>query len=144
VPGTLAMNDGNADYDIRHSFTADFVYTPRFKSANKIADYLLGGWQMGTKIIYHTGLPFSVTDGNTGLGNYGDSLLAYPTGSAAVVSGGCGKAAVNTSCLNTNAFVDSDAASFTGFPAFSPQTRNQFRGPGYFGLDLNLYRVFPI
>jgi len=144
VPGSLATNYGNADYDIRHEFTADFIYTPKFKTGNKFADAVVGGWQVGTKIIYHTGLPFSIFDNNTGLGNFSDSLLAIPTGQAAVASGGCGVAAVNTSCLNGNAFVNGNAATFTAYSSLSPQTRNQFRGPGYFGLDLNLYRVFPI
>lgn len=144
VPGGLQNNYGNADYDIRHVFTADFVYTPQFKSGNKFANDVIGGWQLGTKIIYHTGLPFSIIDNNTGLGNFSDSLLAYPTGSAAVASGGCGAAAVNTSCLNTSAFIDANAATFSSYPGLSPQSRNQYRGPGYFGLDFNVYRVFPI
>jgi hypothetical protein len=144
VPGTLATNYGNADYDIRHLFSADFVYTPKFKTGNKFADYIVGGWALGTKIIYHTGLPFSIVDNNTGLGNFSDSLLAVPTGKAPVISGGCGAAAVNTSCLNTSAFVDASPATFPGYSSLSSQTRNQYRGPGYFGLDLNLYRVFAI
>jgi hypothetical protein len=143
-PGTLTTNYGNADYDIRHVFAVDFIYTPKFKTGNKFANDVVGGWQVGSKIMYHTGLPFSVIDTNTGLGNFSDSLLATPTGKAVVVSGGCGVAAVNTPCLNTNAFVDANAATFNAYTGISPQTRNQFRGPGYFGLDLNLYRVFPI
>lgn len=142
VPGSLATNYGNADYDIRHTFTADFVYAPNFKSGNKFANAVIGGWQLGSKIIYHTGLPFSIVDQNDqGLGNFSQALLAVPSGPAAVVSGGCGKAAVETSCLNPNAFIDGTASTF---PTLSAQTRNQFRGPGYFNLDLNVYRNFPI
>ena len=144
VPGSLLTNYGNADYDIRHVVTADFVYTPSVKTGNHFADGVLGGWQVGSKIIYHTGIPFSVIDNNTALGNFSDSLLATPTGKPVVVAGGCGEAAVNTPCLNANAFVDANAATFSSYSGFSPQTRNQFRGPGYFGLDLNLYRSFRI
>ncbi len=144
TPGSLSTNYGNADYDMRHIVTADFIYTPKFKVGNKFANDVVGGWQVGTKILYHTGLPFSVIDDNTALGNFSDSLLATPTGKSVVASGGCGVAAVNTSCLNTNAFVDANASTFSAYTGISPQTRNQFRGPGYFGLDMNLYRVFPI
>ncbi len=147
IPGSLAANYGNADYDIRHTFTADFIYTPKFKVGKKFADYLLGGWQVGTKVIYHSGLPFSIVDDNSRPVGQLQRLVCSPHSNRQtqkVVAGGCGKAAVNTPCLNTNAFIDANAPSFTAYTGLSPQTRNQFRGPGYFGLDLNLYRVFPI
>jgi hypothetical protein len=144
TPYTLQTNYGNADYDIRHTLTADFIYTPKFKTGSRFADEVLGGWQVGSKIIYHTGLPFSIVDSNTALGNFSDSLMATPTNKPAVISSGCGEAAVNTPCLNANAFVDGNASTFTAYSGFSPQTRNQFRGPGYFNMDLNVYRSFQI
>ncbi len=145
VPYALnSVNYGNADYDIRHTFTSDFVYTPKFKTGNKVADEVLGGWQIGTKLTYHSGMPFSVTDSNTALGNYSGSLLAIPTGRPAEVAGGCGEAAATTPCLNYNAFVDSNAPTFTTYPSFSPQSRNQYRAPGFFNVDMNLFRTFPL
>ena len=144
TPGSLSTNYGAADYDIRHTFAADFVWTPRVKTGNKFVDMVGGGWQIGSKIIYHSGMPFSVTDSNTALGNYSGSLLAIPTKSPAVLPGGCGEAAATTSCLSTAAFVDSNAPTFTTYPEFSPQTRNLFRGPGYFNMDLNVFRNFRI
>jgi hypothetical protein len=143
TPGSLSTNYGNADYDIRHTITADFIFTPKVKTGNKFVDAIGGHWQFGTKMIYHSGMPFSVTDSNTALGNYTGSLLAIPTGRT-VMNGNCGLSAVNTPCLNTNAFVDGAAATFSAYSSFSPQTRNQFRGPGYFNLDLNVFRNFPI
>jgi hypothetical protein len=89
-------------------------------------------------------MPFSVTDNNTALGNFSGSLLAIPTGQPAVVAGGCGEAAATTPCLTYPGFVDSNAASFIAYTEFSPQTRNQFRGPGYFDVDVNLFRTFPL
>jgi len=143
VPGSLmAANYGNADYDIRHTITADFVYTPKFKTGNRFADQVIGGWQIGSKITYHTGLPFSITDSNTALGNAAANILAIPTGQAAVAAGGCGEAAVDTPCLTQGGFVNGN--NISAYTEFSPQTRNQYRGPGYFGLDLNVFRTFPI
>jgi hypothetical protein len=145
VPGALATaNYGNADYDIRHTITMDFIYAPKFKTGNRFADELLGGWQLGTKVIYHSGMPFSVTDANTALGNFSGALLATPTGKQAMISGGCGEAAATTPCLTYAGFVDSNAASFVSYSRFSAQARNTFRGPGYFDLDTNLFRTFPI
>lgn len=144
VPGSLkAANYGNADYDIRHTVTADFIYTPTFRTGRKAADRILGGWQLASKITRHSGMPFSVTDGNVSLGNYSGSLLAIPTGNPAVVAAGCGEAAATTSCLTPGGFVNGSASGFT-YSGFSPQTRNQFRGPGFFDLDLNLFRTFPM
>jgi len=105
---------------------------------------LLGGWEIGTRVTYHSGLPFSVVDSNNpGLGNFSGSLLAVPTGKP-VQTGSCGEASVNTPCLSSNAFVDASAASFTAYSGFSPQTRNQFRAGGFFDMDLSVFRTFPI
>jgi hypothetical protein len=44
--------------------------------------------------------------------------------------------------LNANAFVNGASSTFTGYSALSSQTRNQYRGPHYFDIDMNLYRTF--
>ena len=79
-----ANNYGNADYDIRNNFNADFVYTPTFRSGNAVVKNVLGGWQLSGKIFWRSGLPFSVTDGNTALGNYGGTLLGTYSGTGGV------------------------------------------------------------
>ena len=100
IPGSLATNYGDADYDIRHVISADFIYAPRFKMRNMVLNELASNWQLGTKITYHTGLPFTVTDSNLSVGNGPLGIIpATPSGAQPVVSGGCGKAAVDTPCL---------------------------------------------
>ena len=47
-----------------------------------------------------------------------------------------------TPCLNANAFVNGASPTFTGYDALSSQTRNQYRGPHYFDIDMNLYKTF--
>lgn len=142
-PNNLAIgNYGNADYDVRHVISADFVYTPVFHVGNKMVSELLGGWQLGSKIIWRTGLPFSIVDNNTALGNFTGALLATQIGPNAQSS--CGSAAANVPCLNAAAFLDANAASFNAYTKLSPQTRNQFRAPGYFDIDMNLFRVFTV
>jgi hypothetical protein len=136
-----ALNYGNADYDIRNLFSGDLIYNPSFHYNNKIVSQALNGWQLGVKVFRRSGLPFSVTDNNTALGNGGGSLLATPTGS--YVSN-CGEAAAVTPCLLMSHFLDSGAASFNNFTALSTQNRNQFRGPGFFDVDMSLYRTFKI
>ncbi len=138
-----ADNYGNSDYDIRSSFSADWVFNPEFHLENKFARHLLNGWQWSGKWFWRTGLPFSVVDGNWNgaFTNGGGTILAYPIGGQ-VETGSCGAVSVTTPCLNANAFLNSGADSFNNYPGWSPQTRNQFRGPGYFDVDMNLFRNF--
>ncbi len=135
------MNYGNADYDIRNSISGDIIYNPNRHFNKKALDVALGGWQWSAKVFWRTGLPFSVTDTNTALGNFSTALLATPT---APYSANCGEAAAVTPCLNANSFVNSNAASFTVYSGLSKQNRNQFHGPGYFDVDMSLYKNFKV
>jgi hypothetical protein len=144
-----ADNYGNADYDIRHNFSGDFLFNPTIHSGNRVLQAIANGWQFSGKVFWRTGLPFSVTDTNdSALGNGGGAILATPLGmgwggsacgSANAFTGG----AVNP-CINSNVYLDSGAATFNNFTQWSPQTRNQLRGPHYFDMDLNLFRNFKI
>jgi hypothetical protein len=60
----LSQNYGASDYDIRHSFMADFVWDTPFKFSNKILGNILGGWTLSGKFFFRTGTPFTIYDGN--------------------------------------------------------------------------------
>jgi hypothetical protein len=143
-----ASNYGNSDYDIRHSFSADYVLTPKFHFSNKFLSQAVGGWEWSGKIFARSGLPFSVLDGNwdgfTFL-NGGSNIFAFPV--AGNVQTSCGGGNVNTNsspvgCLNPAAYIDSASSTFSGFTTWSPQTRNQYRGPHYFDMDMSLFKTF--
>lgn len=138
-----AGNYGNSDYDIRHNFNGDWVYNPGFKFNNHFTNALFGGWQWAGKVFWHSGPPFSVIDNNWNgaITNTTASILAYPTGP---YTSNCGASSVNTPCLNAANFLDSASASFVGYPGISPQNRNQFRGPNYFDVDMQLYKTFKL
>ena len=54
---------GNADYDVRQNFSANYVYTtPKMKGM----DGAVGNWTIAGTIFAHTGLPFTVVDSATG------------------------------------------------------------------------------
>jgi hypothetical protein len=141
--GLRQGNYGNSDYDIRHSLNGDWVYTPKYRFGNHLVDSVFGGWQWSGKIFLRSGLPFTVTDSNWSgaITNTDAPILAYPT---APYQSGCGAAAVNTPCLNAGSFVQSASNAFTGYPGISPENRNQFRGPGYFDIDMQLYKTFKL
>jgi hypothetical protein len=146
-----ASNYGNSDYDIRHNFNAAWIVDPEFHSNNRLMKGILNGWQWSGKWFWRSGLPFSIVDGywNGGLGNGGGTILATPIGGPGQPSG-CGHSNTvdvngnGTPCLSASAFLNSGAASFTNFTAWSAQTRNQFHGPHLFDIDMALYKNFKI
>ena len=145
-PGSLRANNyGNADYDIRNLFNADYVVTPPTHFENAFAKAALGGWQWSGKVFLRSGLPYTVMDGyaEAGLQNgAGVAPANIITGGASPIS--CGKAVNYTtgvSCLNINAFTNTNATGFA-YSSFPNQTRNQFRGPGYVDFDMALFKTF--
>lgn len=144
-PNNLRANNyGNSDYDIRHNINADWVYIPTVHMSSRFMKQLLGGWEWSGKAFWRTGLPFSVVDNNTALGNYNGSILATYTGTAAGAQTSCGAGAAITPCLNAAAFVNAGASTFTNYNNWSTQNRNQFRGPNYFDMDMAIYRTFSL
>jgi len=144
-PGSLRANNyGNADYDVRNLFNADYVVTPPVHFENKFAKAALGGWQWSGKVFARSGLPYSVLDSytNPDLVN-GGIALASLTSAGAQASCGMGAAYSNSSphpCLNANAF----ATGVTAYTSYPNQTRNQFRGPHYIDFDMGLYKTFQV
>ncbi|MGA2577866.1 MAG: TonB-dependent receptor [Bryobacteraceae bacterium] len=137
-----AQNYGNSDYDIRDLFNAYWVYNPNFNVGSRVMKAVLNNWEFSGKWFWRTGLPFSVTDDNTALGNFSGTILATPIAGQVGQPGACNESAAVTPCLNPNAFVNGAASTFTGYTALSSQNRNQYRGPHYFDIDMNLYRTF--
>jgi len=143
-----ANNYGNGDYDIKHNFSGDFVVNPTVHLGSSVANHILNGWQFSGKIFWRSGLPMTVTDSNSLLVNGGGAILATPLGQGwggmSCGRGAAGDPGVATPCINSNVYLNSGAATFNNFTAWSPATRNQLFGPHYFDLDLNMYRTFRI
>ena len=60
LPGELARQYGPCDYDVRHNFTAQYVYQLPIKVRNRAWGAALNGWQISGTVFWHSGLPFSV------------------------------------------------------------------------------------
>jgi hypothetical protein len=99
-------------------------------------------------VFWRTGLPFSVLDGNTAVGNYAGDILAQPLAGAGPLQTTCGAAAASPNnpvpCLNVNGFVNAGSSTFTGYTQWWQQGRNAFRGPHYFDTDMALFKNFKI
>jgi carboxypeptidase family protein len=142
---------GNADYDVRHYFSANYVYTTPNNITKGKLGRLLGDWTIGGTVFAHSGLPFTSVDTGTGgtLLGYGYLGTTLP-GFGAIFSNQTGTL-VNNSCGSQFAnFAQNGACPvLTGNFAASPgglgnQQRNQVRGPNFFDTDLSIFKNFKI
>jgi len=138
-PTSLANNYGNSDYDVRHNFSANYVWELPFKFSNRALETVAGGWQMAGTLFYRTGLPFSVVDGLTPnlIGN--GSSGAFLVDPLSPTARNCGAAAVNNPCMALSNFPASGTET-----NFANATKNSYRGPGYFNTDFSLLKNFAL
>ena len=61
----ITLNYGPADYDVRHSLNANYVWQVPFRKMMGGHGWapLVEGWQVSGAVYYRTGFPFSVIDG---------------------------------------------------------------------------------
>jgi len=124
-----ACDRGDADYDIRHTFTANTVYQLPFARAR-----WYGGWDLSGIVTARTGSPFSVSISRTAAtvpsGQTQNQRADYLGGDPYATNKGPGL------WLNPAAF---------GLPAsgtYGNSGRNRFRGPGLWQADLGVTRKF--
>jgi carboxypeptidase family protein len=141
-PASLRANNyGNADYDIRHNFSGNFVWEPPHKFGNKIVNGLLGGWNFSGTIFARSGLPYSVLDNNTFFPNYWTGVIpGQPLGPGATYGAASSCNNPDKACFDPNAFVDTyNTLPLASYPT---QRRNQYRGPGFFNTNFSPSKGF--
>jgi len=141
-PNNIRGNYGPEDYDVRHNFTANYVWEVPVRRALRGhgSAALVEGWQVSGTIFARSGLPFTVVDSATT-----STLTAQGYGSILVPEflGGptpnCGALAANpnnpTPCLSTSQFVK--PGSETGFTS---GLRNAFRGSNFLDTDFSVVK----
>lgn len=139
-PNNLRANYGNADYDVRHYFSLNYVWDDSLRHLFHWGpNAIFRGWTFSGTIFARSGLPFTVIDGGTtaalGANNYGSTLFASIVGPT--TAGSCGKnnAVGNPPppCLDINGFASPTSVAVN-------QARNQFRGPNYFDTDMSIMK----
>ncbi len=132
-------NYGNSDYDIRNSFNASYVWQTPWKFGNKFVNGAFGGWTLSQNFFARSGLPLTVLDSSSSIGNYSfnSSTPYFPAQVIGAGQGSCNQYGLN--CLNSAGFTT--AGALTTFPN---QIRNQFRGPGFFDSDLSVNKNFKL
>lgn len=137
---------GPSDYDMRHQINTNWVYELPFGrgkkfggTSNRAVDAVLGGWQYSGLARWTSGYPFSI------------STYAFPTNyeqdSKAVLVGAAPRAGTFLdSNGDPNVFQAGPAAADAfrfSYPGESGQ-RNNLRGPGYFGMDMSLAKMWKV
>jgi hypothetical protein len=160
LPGDLARQYGPCDYDVRHNFTAQYVYQLPLKVRNRTIGYAVNGWQVSGTVFWHSGIPFSVlsapysANGNgivQGSGAQFASVVAgVPTYEHQPIVGVTQPGTVQW--LNPGAFisaVDPSTGACTGGDSvktcqFGDLGRNALRGPDFASSDFYITRWFTL
>ena len=126
----LRYDYGNADFDVRHTFTSYINYA--LPNANH-AKLLLNGWQLNSLLSFHTGTPFTVFSGQNVSGTFegrdrvdlaGDPFAGT---SSQIVNG-------SLQYLNRAAFTQPANGTFGNEP------RNKYYGPGFGTVDFSTFK----
>ena len=138
----LNLNYSNADYDIRNNLTGDLVYEEHYKNKRYALNEILGGWTIGTKTYYRSGVPFSITNYQMA-NNYGYEALGG-TYMGQMQNNMLSSMLTNTSTSNPHAAVLSPALNSGEFVNASAQAtlgnirRNALYGPHYANTDMSV------
>ena len=134
-PIVFERNYALAGFDRRHTFTLASTYRLPFGSqtGNTLLDTLIRDWQVNGSVASYSGTPFTVTASNTALDQRGNLQTADLVGD--VVRVGTGPDAP---------YYDPTAWANVIEQRYGTTGRNQFRGPGFWTLNMSLFRTFPL
>ena len=170
----LRRSYGPAEYDVRHSLNANYVWELPIRAAlgRRGPVSLVSGWQVSGTVFFHTGFPYSVFDayeaGVLQAKNYFGPVYAVPArplGRDPYCGSGAGFVNPVHPCQPAQLLAEAtpnprarfvQAGCETGFDTgklgpfpdclYSPtsvsfaQSRNRFRGPGYFNTDFAIMK----
>jgi outer membrane receptor protein involved in Fe transport len=150
-PFNLRAGYGPADYDVRHYFSANYVWDNSLRHLFHWGpNAIFGGWTFSGTVFSRSGLPFTVINSAAtnalAATNYGSTVYANVIGPTTATTG-CGKAAATPNpttgiappCLLASGFADAASQA-----AFGNQGRNSFRGPDYFDTDFTVMKYIKI
>jgi Carboxypeptidase regulatory-like domain len=141
----LGLETGLSAFDFRRRWTTSWLWDLPFGSnralmnGGGVADFVLGGWQLGGILTLQDGFPFTVQCGPGNIQNGGG--ICYPdyTGVDWQLPA---DQQTRTRFFNTDAFVDRNPA--TGAFRYGTVPRNSLIGPGIISLDASANKRFMI
>jgi hypothetical protein len=135
APSLRSKNYAPAGYDRTHMFNMGFVYELPYKTSNgkDVAHLILGDWQINGIYSAISGLPFTITANGAGLDMPGNRQTANLNGDYKVI-GDHGQAGF---------YFDPTPFSQPQGTSLGNTGRNQFRAPGYWNVDMSIFRAVP-
>ena len=159
----LKMNRANAGYDRTNNLQVWTIYHLPFGAGQKfatsgVASAIFGGFQLNGQLSHFSGAPFSVTATSNALNSpgqgtaYADLVAPYnqigghnrTVGNNAVSNGNPWFAAASFANPVEPTYTGTQAPSTIVSPHFGNTHRNQFRGPGFTGINASVFRGFHI
>jgi hypothetical protein len=134
------------DNDRTFVFTQSYVYELPFGQGKPWvnsgpAKHVIGGWKLSGILTLMSGLPFNITYSGTALAAPGNTQTPNAVGAFNVLKG----INVGSPWFDPSAFAAPCSAVSAACPngvQFGNVGRNEFTGPGFFGLDLTLAKEF--
>ena len=143
-----------SDFDTAHQINANWVWDLPYghgrrwgSSSSKFMDAVFGGWGLNGLVRWTSGFPFSVEAGNGWSTNFeleGSSIVTGPKPKTGVFMSN-GNPSVFQNPQNITCACTAGSAGNTTFRATYPGEagqRNNFRGPGFFGVDPGLSKMW--
>ncbi|HTD21043.1 MAG TPA: TonB-dependent receptor [Terriglobales bacterium] len=153
-PTYWGRNRAVADFDRTHNIKIYGLLLPPFGKGQRwaqsgVGNWLLGGWQISPVISRLTGLPFTVTSGGS-LNANGSIQTADLVGQFHLTNGRplptgqtCAQSDPTCHFFDASAFA-APLITSAATAHYGNTGRNQFRGPGYFEMDLSVSRAFKL
>jgi hypothetical protein len=139
-PFSLRANRGISDLSVPRIWNNTFVYqSPPLKNMGRVADLLLGSWEVSGIWSLHSGTPFTIYGGsgnNNSLSQVGNDHADYVSGQPVNQHQGSKNDWLNQ-YFNTAAFVTNPAGTF------GTSARNLLTSPGYNNIDAQFSKNFP-
>jgi hypothetical protein len=145
-----------SDFDTTHQINSNWIWDLPFGhgrhwggGTSKIVNGILGGWGLNGLFRWTSGFPFSVEAGNGWSTNFeleGSSILTGPKPKTGVFMSN-GSPSVFENPQSITCACTAGSAGNTTFRATYPGEagqRNNFRGPGFFGIDPGLSKTWSL
>jgi Carboxypeptidase regulatory-like domain len=145
-----------SDFDTTHQINSNWIWDLPFghgrhwgAGTSSIVNGIFGGWGLNGLVRWTSGFPFSVEAGNGWSTNFeleGSSILTGPKPKTGVFMSN-GSPSVFQNPQSITCACTAGSAGNTTFRATYPGEagqRNNFRGPGYFGLDPGLSKTWNV
>jgi outer membrane receptor protein involved in Fe transport len=157
-PHRPELDKARSDYDVRHVFRGSFIWDlpvgrgKRFLGRSSgLVDAVLGGWQLNGIVDASSGFPFGVYSGYQTFTFYDGgtrvaSVSANAVSNRAVYTGGSRKIGRVVRTPAGAEFFSSEERDLFSAPApgETGSGRNLFTGPGFFQMDLGLFKYFTL